>query len=202
MEQSTAVSPMSPVAGRAPAFRWALSARRRPGSDKEATVLAGAVLDALGAAGEGAASVVADLARATAYVLAHGSADGYRLTIEVDGGQCAVRVDDRDADGRDACRAAEEPAGEEPVPAPGDAGAGGRLRVQRRTDGTLAVTFRRPFPVVGELASAAAPDRTAAAPERAGAGPEPDGAGSVVPLPVAARGMAAEPVVRDLVAEG
>ncbi|MEU6115050.1 hypothetical protein ABZ840_11045 [Streptomyces sp. NPDC047117] len=200
MEQSTAVSRMSPAAGRVPAFRWALSARRRPGGDKEATVLACAVLDALGVVGEGAASVASDLARATAYVMSHGSADAYRLTIEVDGGQCAVRIDDRDEDDRDegggdGCRAVDGPASDGPAARESADGAtgqvaadlyGGRLRVQHRTDGTLAVSFRRPFPLVAALAAAG--ERT--------------GAADVVPLPVVACGLAAEAVATDLVAEG
>ncbi|WP_030618134.1 hypothetical protein [Streptomyces sclerotialus] len=189
MEQSTAVSRMSPAPGRPPAFRWVISARRRPGSDKEAAVLACAVLDALGAAAEGTASVVSDLARATAYVMDHGSADAYRLTIEVDGGHCAVQVDDREGDDRDGCRAPAGPGAEEPA----DGGAGpvaaeayeGRLRVRRRADGTLAVSFRCPFPAVAELASDGA-RRTAA----------------VVQLPVAACERVADAVATDLVAEG
>ncbi len=200
MEQSTAVSRMSPAAGRVPAFRWALSARRRPGGDKEATVLACAVLDALGVEGEGASSVVSDLARATAYVMSHGSADAYRLTIEVDGERCAVRVDDRDeadrdGDGRDGCRAADgfaadgpeawEPDGADAGPVVADVH-GGRLRVRHRADGTLVVSFQRSFPQVAELATGTA-ERT--------------GAADVVPLPVAACGMA-ESVAADLVAEG
>ncbi|MFI9030387.1 hypothetical protein [Streptomyces sp. NPDC053560] len=199
MEQSTAVSRMSPAAGRVPAFRWALSARRRPGGDKEATVLACAVLDALGAVGEGPASVASDLARATAYVMSHGSADAYRLTIEVDGGQCVVRIDDRDEGDRDegdrrravdGPPASDGPAAREPADeATGQVAAdlyGGRLRVQHRTDGTLAVSFRRPFPLVAALAAAG----------------EQTGAADVVQLPVVACGMAAEAVATDLVAEG
>lgn len=208
MEQSTAASPMSPAAGRAPAFRWALSARRRPGSDKEATVLACAVLDALGVPGEGSASLVSDLARATAYVLTHGSADAYRLTIEIDGGQCAVRVDDReageDSGGEGAARqqGAGQPQGAtqqqglgQPQGA-GDAGAG-RLCVHHRTDGSLAVFFRRPFPVVAELARGC--------PETP-SGPEREGSADVVPLPVVplASGACgrAEAVATDMAAEG
>ncbi|MEV0599546.1 hypothetical protein AB0I82_09630 [Streptomyces sp. NPDC050315] len=177
MEQSTAASRMSPAAGRAPAFRWALSARRRPGSDKEATVLACAVLDALGVPGEGSASLVSDLARATAYVLTHGSADAYRLTIEIDGGQCAVRVDED---------AGDEGSGQ--LPGAGDAG---RLCVHHRTDGSLTVSFRRPFPVVAELAPS---------------GPESAGPADVVPLPVVPRasGGCGRPgaVTTDMAAEG
>ncbi|MBZ4016391.1 hypothetical protein [Streptomyces purpurogeneiscleroticus] len=203
MEQSTAVSRMSPAAaGRAPAFRWALSARRRPGSDKEATVLACAVLDALGVPGEGSASLVSDLARATAYVLTHGSADAYRLTIEIDGGQCAVRVDDREA--------GEEPGGEGAAQqlGTGEAGAG-RLCVHHRTDGSLVVFFRRPFPEVTELASGGpeepdGPERPSG-PERAG-GPERTGSADVVPLPVAPLASGAcgrsGAVATDLAAEG
>ncbi|MER7399380.1 hypothetical protein ABT381_28175 [Streptomyces sp. NPDC000151] len=179
MEQSTAASRMSPAAGRAPAFRWALSARRRPGSDKEATVLACAVLDALGVPAEGSASLVSDLARATAYMLTHGSADAYRLTIEIDDGQCAVRVDEPPED--------EEPGQRQGA---GDAGAG-RLCVHHRTDGSLEVCFRRPFPVVAELAPS---------------GPEQEGSADVVPLPVVplasgARGRP-EVVTTDMAAEG
>ncbi|MFC6062116.1 hypothetical protein [Streptomyces ochraceiscleroticus] len=201
MEQSTAASPMSPAAGRAPAFRWGLSARRRPGSDKEATVLACAVLDALGVPGEGSASLVSDLARATAYVLTHGSADAYRLTIEIDGGQCAVRVDDRET-GEDS---GGEGTGQQGA---GDAGAG-RLCVDHRTDGSLAVFFRRPFPEVTELAPGG-PERQGGAEVPGGparpSGPEREGSADVVPLPVVplASGACGRPeaVTTDMAAEG
>ncbi|WP_157847590.1 hypothetical protein [Streptomyces violens] len=196
MEQSTAASRMSPAAGRAPAFRWALSARRRPGSDKEATVLACAVLDALGVPGEGSASLVSDLARATAYVLTHGSADAYRLTIEIDDGQCAVRVDDREADEESGGAGAAQQQGA------GDAGAG-RLCVHHRTDGSLAVFFRRPFPVIAELAPNG--PEGSGGPEGPGRA-EREGSADVVPLPVAplASGACGRPeaVATDMAAEG
>ncbi|MFI8994959.1 hypothetical protein [Streptomyces sp. NPDC053542] len=220
MEQSTAASPVSPAAGRAPAFRWALSARRRPGSDKEATVLACAVLDALGVPGEGSASLVSDLARATAYVLTHGSADAYRLTIEIDGGQCTVRVDDRETgedsgtegaaeqQGAGQLQGAGQPQGAGqlqgvgPSQGVGDAGFG-RLCVQHRADGSVSVFFRRPFPPVAELA----PDGPERPGEReAASGAEREGSADVVPLPVVplASGACgrAEAVTTDMAAEG
>lgn len=72
---------------------WTFSLRRAPGSDAPAARMSGAALETL-AYGAAAARVAEAVGVACGYVVAHGQARRFRVTLGVDGARCSVCVTD------------------------------------------------------------------------------------------------------------
>ncbi|NEA56361.1 hypothetical protein G3I60_19980 [Streptomyces sp. SID13666] len=73
---------------------WTFSLHRTPGSDELAARMTCAALDTLGPYGQVSAQLAAAITLACGYVVDHGLAHRYRVTLGVDGARCTVSVTD------------------------------------------------------------------------------------------------------------
>ncbi|MDJ0339972.1 hypothetical protein QMK19_06805 [Streptomyces sp. H10-C2] len=73
---------------------WTFSLHRIPGSDDLAARMTCAALDTLGPFGPAGAQLATAIALACGYVVDHGFAHRYRVTLGVDGVRCTVSVTD------------------------------------------------------------------------------------------------------------